>query len=195
MRRKLLSVQYNNAFSSERATVALFQIVLFIKLLILTKDFVMRHPEAKARRVSLFMNPIYRTFKESEIKSLIKLMAQLGYEHSKESLLNNVNSVRRAGGEVFVAEVSGSVCGCISAIIDVRLAEGVKGEIVSLVVNESARGKGIGKGLVVTAEKWLSHSTSEIRVRANAIREQAHFFYKNMGYSLNKQQVILIKNV
>ncbi len=70
----------------------------------------------------------------------------------------------------------------------------MKDEIVSLVVNEGARGKGLGKRLVEVAEKWLLSYTSEIRVRANAKREQAHKFYKGMGYSISKKQVVLSKN-
>ncbi|MDQ7730745.1 GNAT family N-acetyltransferase [Halomonas sp. SpR8] len=92
-------------------------------------------------------------------------MAQLGYDHSEESLSANISAVREQGGEVFVAEVAGSVRGCVSAIIDVHLAEGVKGEIVSLVVSEAARGQGLGKGLVLEAEKWLSGKVSAIRLR------------------------------
>ncbi len=122
-------------------------------------------------------------------------MAQLGYEHSEESLAKNISAVRGSGGEVFVAELSGRVCGCVSAIIDVRLAAGTNGEIVSLVVDEASRGRGVGKGLVSTAENWLKDHTNVIRIRANVIREQAHEFYKNLGYSLSKTQVVFSKNV
>lgn len=141
------------------------------------------------------MNPLYRQFEESDTQSVSALMAQLGYNHSTENLLANVRAVRRSGGQVFVVEVGGMVCGCISAIIDARLAEGVKGEIVSLVINESSRGLGLGSGLVAAAEKWLSPQTTEIRVRANATREEAHLFYHKRGYCLVKQQVVLVKAV
>lgn len=141
------------------------------------------------------MNTIYRKYTHQDIQALIPLMAQLGYDHSEQALSNNVSAVRKQGGEVFVAEVSGNVLGCVSALIDVRLAEGVKGEVVSLVVSEDARGRGIGKGLVLEAEQWLAGKVSVIRVRANALREQAHLFYESLGYRKEKTQAILIKKV
>lgn len=139
------------------------------------------------------MNTIYRKYTHQDAQALVMLMAQLGYEHSKESLSANISAVREQGGEVFVAEVSGNVLGCVSAILDVRVAEGIKGEIVSLVVSEEARGLGLGKGLVLEAEKWLSGKVSVIRVRANALREQSHLFYESLGYIKDKTQAVLLK--
>ncbi|MBN0986691.1 hypothetical protein [Amphritea pacifica] len=68
------------------------------------------------------------------------LMKQLGYDHTMDSLAANVRRVKTCEGEVFVAEVNGKVVGVISAIMDVRLAEGVSGEIVSLVVSDQIKG-------------------------------------------------------
>lgn len=141
------------------------------------------------------MNENYRKFKTEDIEVLVDLMQQLGYVHTEESLLKNVNSVRMAGGEIFVCEVSGRVCGCASAILDSRLAAGVNGEIVSVVVSDSYRGKGIGKGLIAYAEAWLKERVSTIRIRANTVREEAHKFYQGMGYSLTKTQAVFKKYV
>jgi len=140
-------------------------------------------------------NPNYRKYSENDTKALIQLMGQLGYSHSEKTILKNVSSVRKMGGEVFVAEVSGKVLGCVSAIIDARLAEGENGEIVSLVVSEASRGHGLGKGLTLEAEKWLSERVSSIRVRANSLREEAHLFYESLGFKKAKTQAILVKNV
>lgn len=98
------------------------------------------------------MEPIYRAYQEKDLQALIALMRQLGYTHSKHALLTNVKAVHKAGGEIFVAELNGIVVGCISAIIDIRLAEGTQGEIVSLIVDKDHRRYGLGKGLVGTAE-------------------------------------------
>ncbi|VUD68761.1 Mycothiol acetyltransferase [Thalassocella blandensis] len=136
-----------------------------------------------------------RTFGDTDIESLVKLMRQLGYEHSNESLQFNISQVRKQGGEVFVAEDGGHVCGCISAILDVRMAAGVCGEIVSLVVDEAHRGKGLGKQLVNTAENYLKQHTKKIRVRANVTRADAHEFYAALGFCEIKTQKIFRKSV
>ena len=140
------------------------------------------------------MKPIYRKLKQEDLPVIVQLMSQLGYRHTVSSLTDNVEYVRTKNGEIFVAELSGKVVGCISAILDARLAEGVTGELVSLVVNESARGKGIGKGLVSTAEKWLIRYTKVIRVRANETREEAHQFYQSLGYAKSKKQIVFSKS-
>lgn len=139
------------------------------------------------------MKIVYRKYTHRDIQALVLLMAQLGYEHSEETLSSNIRAVREWGGEVFVADVSGNVFGCVSVIVDARLAEGIKGEIVSLVVSEEARGQGLGKGLILEAEKWLSGKVSVIRVRANALRGQSHRFYESLGYRKEKTQAVLIK--
>ena len=97
--------------------------------------------------------------------------------------------------EVFVAKIHDRVVGCVGAIIDVRLATGISGEIVSLVVSEPHRGNGIGRGLVEVAESWLTQRVVKIRVRANSIRSEAHAFYLKMGYQESKTQKIFEKYV
>jgi GNAT superfamily N-acetyltransferase len=79
--------------------------------------------------------------------------------------------------------------------MDARLAEGVYAEIVSLIVAQEARGKGIGKELLQEAESWAGKRVNKIRIRANEIRNSAHAFYKNQGYEEIKSQKIFIKKV
>lgn len=139
------------------------------------------------------MNIIYREFKENDTLALSTLLEELGYEIDGNTLRGRVNEIRDVGGEVIVAELNGEVVGCINAIIDIRLAEGKSGEVVSLVVSNMHRGFGIGKGLVQSAESWLSNRCEKIRVRANIVRSEAHDFYKSIGYHELKSQKIFTK--
>jgi len=141
------------------------------------------------------MNIIYREFKERDQASLAFLMSELGYEVDHNILCRRIDEIRAQGGEVIVAELAGAVVGCINPIIDIRLAEGKAGEIVSLVVSEKHRGMGIGKALIKSAESWLSSRCDLIRVRANTIRSEAHIFYQRLGYQEIKSQKVFTKNV
>ena len=141
------------------------------------------------------MNFEVRKYHDSDLRDLVDLMAQLGYQHTEQSLRENIGAVRESGGEIFVADSRGKVYGCICAIFDIRLAAGTNGEIVSLVVDRSARGMGVGKGLVAKAESWLKQKTNRLRVRANSVRTEAHDFYKSLGYSFSKTQSVFTKNV
>ena len=117
-------------------------------------------------------------------------MYELGYSVSEKELVSNIHEILNRGGAVFIAEVDSRVVGCICSVIDARVAEGIYGELVSLVVSEKFRGAGVGKGLVRIGEKWIAERAKKIRVRANSIRSEAHVFYENLGYKMCSQTFI-----
>lgn len=137
----------------------------------------------------------YRTSRATDIDDLAGLMLQLGYTLDRGELSTNIRAITKSGGEVIVAESDGSVVGCITVLIDARLAEGIYAEIVSLVVSESSRGHGIGKQLVQRAEAWASGRVAKIRVRANEVRDSAHSFYRSLGYLEVKTQKVFRKGI
>ena len=141
------------------------------------------------------MKPNYKRIEEIEFGQLKGLMKELGYELKTPQIVQNIQEIRSRGGEVFVAKINEIVVGCVCTIIDVRLAAGINGEIVSLVVSEHYRGIGIGKGLVELAESWLKQRVARIRVRANITRFKAHEFYIKAGYQELKTQKIFEKYV
>ena len=141
------------------------------------------------------MHSQHRSYRERDLISLQKLMSELGYHVESDELKNNVKGIHEKGGEIIVRELNGEVVASVCVLIDARLAEGIYAEIVSLIVSEKVRGKGIGAGLLKEAEKWAAQRVSKIRVRANVVREAAHRFYTDQGYMLTKSQKIFIKNV
>lgn len=136
-----------------------------------------------------------RLYEQEDLEHLQGLMLELGYSIKLKDLKNNIKEIRNKGGDVLVTEDSSGIVGSICVLIDARLAEGIYAEIVSLVVSERARGKGIGKSLVQQAELWARKRVKKIRVRANEIRESAHEFYEKQGYNHIKTQKIFIKTV
>lgn len=122
-------------------------------------------------------------------------MLELGYSIELMELSNNICEIYKKGGEIFIAERDGESVGSVCVLMDARLAEGVYAEIVSLIVSEKARGKGVGKELVQKAEAWAMERVNKVRVRANEIRSSAHAFYRNQGYEETKTQKIFIKMV
>ncbi|MGD9217079.1 MAG: GNAT family N-acetyltransferase, partial [Desulfobacteraceae bacterium] len=128
-------------------------------------------------------------------KTIQGLMLELGYCVELTQLSINIHEIYKKGGQLFVAEKDGKVAGSVCVLMDARLAEGVYAEIVSLIVAQEARGKGIGKELLQEAESWAGKRVNKIRIRANEIRNSAHAFYKNQGYEEIKSQKIFIKKV
>ena len=136
-----------------------------------------------------------RQIDQSDFKIVHQLMHELGYPLDKEDLLFNINLIHQRKGIILVAEVDGNVVGCLSAVINAGLAEGMFGEILSLVVSKDHRGSGIGTCLIKNAESWLKPQVTKIRIRANSIRLKAHKFYKSLGYIEIKTQISFVKTI
>ncbi len=139
------------------------------------------------------MNINYRRYQEKDIHGLIKLMFELGYPTEEGKFTGTINEITKQGGAIFIAKAEDRVVGSSCAVIDARLAEGITGEIVSLVVSQDCRGLGVGKQLVQISEEWLCTQVNKIKIRANVIRNDAHNFYKHLGYREMKEQKIFIK--
>ena len=63
-------------------------------------------------------------------------------------------------------------------------------------MDEGFRGRGIGRALVAEAEKWAREKGLEtLRLRANAVRTEAHKFYLGLGFKNTKQQLVFVKSL
>jgi GNAT superfamily N-acetyltransferase len=58
------------------------------------------------------------------------------------------------------------------------------GRLTAVVVDESARGKGIGRALVEAAERFFAeHGCVMVELTSNKKRTDAHAFYERLGYT------------
>ena len=122
---------------------------------------------------------------------LAQLSGQLGYPAEAAQVRERLERLAgRPDSVVYVAEAaSGDVAGWIHAISTELLEVGPRGEIVGLVVDEHHRGQGVGKRLVLAAERWAaSRGLSEIAVRSNMTRDGSHPFYRHIGFEHVKTQ-------
>ncbi|MBI3125939.1 MAG: GNAT family N-acetyltransferase [Ignavibacteriales bacterium] len=140
---------------------------------------------------------VCRECEDKYAEQVSQLLGQLGYNVGSDELPNRVENIRENDkGVVFLALEEEKVLGCIHTMVVSRLAEGTCGEVVSLVVDESARGKGIGKFLLGESINWLKErGQTKVRIRCNAIRDEAHKFYSHLGYTEKKSQKVFEKNI
>lgn len=69
------------------------------------------------------------------------------------------------------------------------LDSGRRAEITGLVVDESARGQGVGRRLVEGVEAWATgRGLGVLAVRSNVMRSESHPFYERMGFARVKTQ-------
>lgn len=140
-----------------------------------------------------------RAMEESDSAVVNALSAQLGYPADAAATLARVRAViASSSADAFVAEdADGRVIGWVHVFRVAPFVEsGPAAELGGLVVDESARGRGVGRALVARAEAWVKErGLRELWVRSNVIRAEAHAFYRNLGFAVLKSQFKFQKEV
>jgi GNAT superfamily N-acetyltransferase len=90
----------------------------------------------------------------------------------------------RTDHRALVAAVDGTVVGMAGAFVGRRYeSDAPYGHLLALVVSDAHRRAGIGRDLVVAAERWLaSRGAGCIIVHSGSHRADAHAFYRSLGY-------------
>jgi GNAT superfamily N-acetyltransferase len=127
-----------------------------------------------------------------------RLSTQLGYPSTPAQIEQRFRALGDSpDARVLIAEGSdGSVLGWIHVFGNRILVSDPDAEIGGLVVDEAARGRGVGSALMASAEAWAKERGYRVvSVRSNVIRVEAHEFYKSKGYQVLKSQYKLRKRL
>ena len=119
----------------------------------------------------------------NDIPSLQTLFLQLGYQTEPENLKRHINDANNSF-TILVAEEEQGVCGVIVVNFITPVHEnGLWALISALVIDESARGTGIGQKLLHAAEQHaLEKGCTQIELSSGERRVRAHHFYESNGY-------------
>ena len=134
----------------------------------------------------------------ADAPAVARLATQLGYPSTPSQMEQRFRALENAQeASVMVAEgPDGTVLGWIHVFITRQLESDPGAEIGGLVVDEGARGRGVGSALVASVEAWARERGYEgVSVRSNVIRLEAHEFYKSRGYQVLKSQFKLRKKL
>ncbi|HEY9055256.1 MAG TPA: GNAT family N-acetyltransferase [Rectinemataceae bacterium] len=151
--------------------------------------------EAQTRKARI------REAKIGDSGELARLATQLGYPNSADEVASRMG---RYGGQaeavVFVAEEGTEqetrLLGWTSAEIVDHFYTPRCVEISGLIVDEAARGGGLGAMLLASAEAWArGKGVSILRLRANVVRTRAHRFYLREGFEIKKTQHVFEKRL
>jgi GNAT superfamily N-acetyltransferase len=140
------------------------------------------------------------TIKEIEIKdagAITGLTRQLGYESTEDQTAQRIkNILNNPQHFACAAIVENEIVGWIHAFISIHLESDPFVEIGGLVVDESFRGKGIGKNLIGEVTQWARRNDfDKLRVRSNTKRNETHQFYLNLGFAITKEQKVFDKKI
>ncbi|HYR68276.1 MAG TPA: GNAT family N-acetyltransferase [Candidatus Dormibacteraeota bacterium] len=126
------------------------------------------------------------------------LATQLGYPSTAAQIERRFHALEESpDARALIAEGrDGTILGWIHVYGTRHLESDPGTEIGGLVVDETARGRGVGSALMASAEAWARERGYEVvRVRTNVIRTEAHEFYKSRGYEVVKSQYRLGKKL
>lgn len=132
-----------------------------------------------------------RPAEPADAGALTALASQLGHEACP--LLSDVRAQLEQPAEarhaLLVAVSAGEVVGFVELEARVSLPAGRWAEMTTLVVEERARGQGVGGILVEGARGWaLAQGVRRLRVRTRRERVATARFYERMGFRLCKEQ-------
>ncbi len=120
---------------------------------------------------------------------LSTLVDQLGYPAKNAALKKRFRALNKhKDHRLLVAIDKGQLLGWIHMEVVYALLYELRVEIRALVVNEHARGLGIGKKLVLEAKRWAKKKgIKTIYLRTNIKRRAAHKFYEHIGFTKTKK--------
>ena len=123
---------------------------------------------------------------DGDAQAIASLLGQLGYASEAKDVVLRLAAMRRdaATSDMWVAELDGRVVGLstVKAFPSVHVNAPVVWLTV-LVVDESVRGRGVGKRLVAAAEEWAKkRGAARISLTSAVHRKEAHEFYARLGY-------------
>ena len=122
----------------------------------------------------------------ADAPQVAELARQLGYNPSTGEISDWLDASHNQR-VALVVEEDDKIVGWIQAH-DLELLQYPRVlEIGGLIVDERARGAGIGKLLVVAVADWgRDRGHTEIFVRSNVTRDGAHNFYEGLGFERTK---------
>jgi GNAT superfamily N-acetyltransferase len=126
---------------------------------------------------------LIREARTEDASAISVLIGALGFSASPEEVAERIQRLEHSGHPVLVAE-EGRLVGCLTwHLMPVLHRSTPVGRISMLIVEESARGRGLGAALVHKAERRLALlGCSLVEVTSNQRLAEAHMFYERLGY-------------
>jgi GNAT superfamily N-acetyltransferase len=128
---------------------------------------------------------------------MARLAGELGYPMSTAEMARRLDVLLPSERHhIAVAADGDHLLGWVHVEHRFSLEGGDRAELMGLVVDSSARRRGLGRELVEVAENWArTRGIAAVTVRSNAARDLSHPFYEALGYAREKTQHVYRKVV
>jgi len=122
------------------------------------------------------------TFSEDILHAVNWLLPQLT-ENSQQLKSDQLAVIIKSESTtIFIAKENENIVGCLTLIM-VQIPSGIRAIIEDVIVDERARGKGIGRFLTEAAILYAKeHGAKNINLTSSPKREAANILYQKMGF-------------
>jgi GNAT superfamily N-acetyltransferase len=123
------------------------------------------------------------------------LLAQLGYPLNLDELARRVREVLATPHHLLLlAEAGGRIAGFVHVYARPAIENPREAIVQAIVVDDAHRRTGIGRLLMMAAERWgKEHDCRSVALSSNIARTPAHAFYAALGYRLAATSCIFRK--
>ncbi|MEP7203883.1 MAG: GNAT family N-acetyltransferase [Ilumatobacteraceae bacterium] len=124
---------------------------------------------------------------EEVVEAFARLLPQLSSTPPPDA--SELATVIDGGATVFVARVDGVIVGSLTLVM-YRIATGLKAWIEDVVVDETARGHGVGEALnMAAADEARRRGAKAVSLTSRPSREAANRLYQRIGFSARDTNV------
>jgi ribosomal protein S18 acetylase RimI-like enzyme len=114
------------------------------------------------------------------VEALARLVPQLSSAPPPDAA--GLATILDSGSTMFVARVDGRIVGTLTLVL-YRIPTGLKAWIEDVVVDESARGHGVGEALNMAAlDEARRHGAKAVSLTSRPSREAANRLYQRIGF-------------
>lgn len=130
------------------------------------------------------MDLTIRDARAADADDIARLLDQLGYPSRGSAVAARLERLAIVGDRVVVAELDGHAVGLAHLHVTPALErDRPAAKIGALVVDETHRGRGVGRALVQAAEEEARRRGCELLFLTTAARRNdAHVFYERLGF-------------
>ena len=130
---------------------------------------------------------IVETPTDEVVTALARLLPQLSSASPPSA--SELATIIAGGSTVFVARVDGVIVGSLTLVL-YRIGTGLKAWIEDVVVDEAARGHGVGEALNFAAiDEARRHGAKAVSLTSRPSREAANRLYQRIGFSARDTNV------
>lgn len=117
------------------------------------------------------------------VEALVRLLPQVSSTAPPPTRDGIAELLRREGHYLLVArDDGGTIVGSLTLIV-YRMVARLRATIHDVVVDEAARGQGVGEALTVAAQRLAVEAGADaIRLTSNSSRAAAHRLYERLGF-------------